>query len=112
VELREAYIGPGGVLTGSARLAQEAREREEQSRLQRDNDDRQMVLSRKLRSAEAQIMALEAEKEAAERELKAAATDNQNRQQFVLEQRAEMARSRKVNSQPKASRPKASEAGV
>ena len=112
VELREAYIGPGGVLTGSARLAQEARERDEQSRWQRDSEDRQIALSRKLRMAEAQIMALEADKEAAERELKAAAADDENRRKSALEQRAEMARSRKVDSQSKAPRPKTSEAGV
>src|SRR6266853_6014507 len=39
VELREAYLGAAGVLTGSARVAQEAREREEQSRLKRENAD-------------------------------------------------------------------------
>jgi hypothetical protein len=57
-------------------------------------------------------MALEAEKEAAERELNAAASNNEDRLKSVLEQRAEMARSRKVSSQSKASRPKASEAGA
>ena len=29
IELRDAYLGPQGVLTGSARLAQEARERDD-----------------------------------------------------------------------------------
>ena len=112
VELREAYLGPAGVLTGSARVAQEAREREEQSRLQRENADRQIAVSRKLRSAEAQIAALEAEKAAAERELKAILGEGQDRIDSSLQQRAEMARSRKINLQSKAARPKASGTGV
>jgi len=112
VELREAYLGPAGVLTGSARVAQEAREREEQSRLKRENADRQTAVTRKLRSAEAQIAALEAEKAAAERELKAIMGEGQDRLDSSLQQRAEMARSRKINLQSKAARPKASGTGV
>jgi circadian clock protein KaiC len=112
VELREAYLGPAGVLTGSARVAQEAREREEQSRLKRENADRQVAVNRKLRSAEAQIAALEAEKAAAELELKAILGEGQVRIDTSLEQRAEMARSRKVNLQSKPARPKSSGSGV
>jgi circadian clock protein KaiC len=112
VELREAYLGPAGVLTGSARVAQEAREREEQTRLQRENADRQTAVTRKLRSAEAQIAALEADKAAAERELKAILGEGQDRIDSSLQQRAEMARSRKINLQSKAARPKASGTGV
>jgi circadian clock protein KaiC len=112
VELREAYLGPAGVLTGSARVAQEAREREEQTRLQRENADRQIAVNRKLQSAEAQIAALEAEKAAAERELEAILGEGQDRIDSSLQQRAEMARSRKINLPSKAARPKASGTGV
>jgi len=112
VELREVYLGPAGVLTGSARLAQEAREREDESRLTRESEDRRLALNRKLRAAEAQILALQAEREAAALELKAAAIETEDRRNSILTQRAEMARSRKVNSSPKASRSKAREAGV
>jgi circadian clock protein KaiC len=112
VELREVYLGPAGVLTGSARLAQEAREREDESRLTRESEDRRLALNRKLRVAEAQILALQAEREAAALELKAAAIETEDRRNSILTQRAEMARSRKVNSSPKASRSKAREAGV
>jgi len=112
VALRDAYLGPAGVLTGSARLAQEAREREEASRATRESEERKLALNRKLRTAEAQIMALEAEKQAAELELKAAAKDEEDQRNSVLTQRAEMARSRKVNSSPKAPRPTAKEASI
>ena len=112
VELREAYLGPAGVLTGSARLAQEAREREEESRSKRESEDRRLALSRKLRAAEAQILALEAERQAAELELRSAAIQTEERRNAAAEQRAQMARSRKVDSSPKASRPSVREAGV
>ena len=112
VELREAYLGPAGVLTGSARLAQEAREREEESRLTRENEDRRLALRRKLHAAEAQILALEAEREAAALELKTAEIQNEYRRNSALTRRSEMARSRKVNSPSKTSRPQVREAGV
>ena len=101
VELREAYLGPAGVLTGSARLAQEAREREEEVKVKQESEDRQLALARKLRAAEARMAALEAQKVSAARELEALALEGKNRSNSILEQRAEMARSRKVRS-PKA----------
>jgi len=112
VELREAYLGPAGLLTGSARVAQEARERDNELMLKRESEDRRLALNRKLRAAEAQILALEAEREAAQLELKTAAIENENRRTSALTQRADMARSRKVNSSPKAPRPQIPEAGV
>jgi circadian clock protein KaiC len=112
VELREAYLGPAGVLTGSARVAQEARERDDEFRTQRENESRRVALSRKLRAAEAQIAALEAEKQAAVRELESAAVEVEERRNSALAQRQEMARSRKVHLRPKLARVKASEAGA
>ncbi len=102
VELKDAYLGPTGVLTGSARIAQEARELEDERRLERESQDRRLALSRTLRAAEAQIIALEAEREAAERELKTVDADIDYRRNSKTEQRAAMARSRKVNLQLKA----------
>jgi circadian clock protein KaiC len=98
VELREAYLGPAGVLTGSARVAQEALEREEELKLKQLSEDRQIALSRTLRAAEAQIVALEADRAAAERELEAIILERKNRSNSIAEQRTEMARSRKVGS--------------
>ncbi|HWD41683.1 MAG TPA: circadian clock protein KaiC [Fimbriimonas sp.] len=61
VHLRNVYLGPEGVLTGSARVAQEARERERQA-LAKESYERQRALSeRKKRALEAQIAALQAE---------------------------------------------------
>jgi len=68
IELRDIYLGPEGVLTGSMRLAQEARERsatmsreQEAERLKRQSERRRRVV-------EAQIAALKAELEADELE--------------------------------------------
>ena len=101
VELREAYLGPAGVLTGSARLVQEAREREEEVKVKQQSEDRQLALTRKLRAAEARMAALEAQKVSAARELEALVSEGKKRRNIIIEQRAEMARSRKVRS-PKA----------
>jgi len=112
VELREAYLGPTGVLTGSARVAQEARERDEETRVKRESEDRRLALNRKLRAAEAQIQALEADREAVRLELKSAGVEMERQRESALSLREEMARSRKVNSTTKASRPNAREAGA
>jgi len=106
VELREAYLGPAGVLTGSARLVQEAREREEEVKVKQQSEDRQLALTRKLRAAEARMAALEAQKVSAARELEALVLEGKKRRNIIIEQRAEMARSRKVRS------PKAAETGA
>jgi len=106
VELREAYLGPAGVLTGSARLVQEAREREEEVKVKQQSEDRQLALTRKLRAAEARMAALETQKVSAARELEALVLEGKKRRNIIIEQRAEMARSRKVRS------PKAAETGA
>ena len=52
VELRDVYVGPGGVLTGSVRLAQEAQEQAAQMARQRDTERRQPELERKRETME------------------------------------------------------------
>jgi circadian clock protein KaiC len=61
VELRDIYIGPEGVLTGSARDAQETREKREESLALQDLERRKAVGEKKRRAIEAQIIALQAE---------------------------------------------------
>jgi circadian clock protein KaiC len=100
VELRDVYVGPEGVLTGSMRMAQEAREaagaivrRQEIERKERD-------LQRKRKALDAQIAALEAEFDANEAELRQAIDEAQNREQRVQLDRAEMAQSRSNDDRP------------
>jgi circadian clock protein KaiC len=61
VELVDVYVGPGGVLTGSARAAQEAREAEEEAARREDVGVRQAVVTRKRAALKAQIEAMQAE---------------------------------------------------
>lgn len=68
IVLIEPYLGPDGVMTGSARLAAEARDRSERLRRQREIEQRRRDFLRKQASAERQIAEMRAalEAEAAE----------------------------------------------
>lgn len=61
IELRDAYVGPAGVLTGSARLSQEAQERAGQLRRDQEIQRKQTELASKRAAMEAQIVAIRAE---------------------------------------------------
>jgi circadian clock protein KaiC len=64
VSLLPAYIGPGGVLTGSARVAQEARERAEEAARRRRAEEQRRARARRRHQLERQIEDLRAELEA------------------------------------------------
>jgi len=66
VELREAYIGASGVLTGSARIAQEALENAEVLTRKQDIERRKRGLERKRNVLETRIASLNAEFESEE----------------------------------------------
>lgn len=61
IELLDVYVGPEGVLTGSMRLAQEARERVETATRQREAEQQARERQRKQKAIEAQIAALQHE---------------------------------------------------
>ena len=69
VELRPVYLGPEGVVTGSARLAQEARERAAAAARQQELERKARALTRRRRQLERQIEDLRADLEQEEREL-------------------------------------------
>ena len=94
IRLEDVYVGPEGVLTGSMRAAQEAREKagaqerkEEMRRKQRELDRRRAVL-------EAQIAALRADFKAAEEEGAMINHQDTEREQILVEARAEAAKRR------------------
>ena len=68
IELVDVYTGPGGVLTGASRIAQETRDRAEEILRRQAFEVRRRALDRKRRSLEAQIALLTAEYEEAEDE--------------------------------------------
>jgi circadian clock protein KaiC len=61
IVLREVYVGPEGVLTGAARIAQEARERERSMQQKHDAERRNMDFARRRRRVQAQIEELQAQ---------------------------------------------------
>jgi circadian clock protein KaiC len=66
----DAYIGPAGVLMGSARASQEAKERADSRALDQEIERVKRELDRKHREFEAQISVLRAQFEAEEESLK------------------------------------------
>ena len=70
IDLVDAYIGPSGVLTGAARVAQAAREKAEALASQQEAARRKRELERKRATLEQQIAGLRSEYEAEEAELR------------------------------------------
>jgi circadian clock protein KaiC len=68
IELLDVYVGADGVLTGSARLSQEAKDEAEQLLRQQEIGSKQFGLERKREAMEAQIVVLRSEFEAEESE--------------------------------------------
>jgi circadian clock protein KaiC len=94
IELADVYLGPVGVLTGSARLAQEALERSAAGARRQEIERKQRVMQRRRAALEAQIAALRAEFETEAAEM---LTDIREAEQYegqVLENRGQMAQSR------------------
>lgn len=95
IDLVDPYTGPEGVLTGSARLAQEARERAAAAVREQEIQRKQRELDRKRQLIAQQIAALRGSLEAEEEELELAHA--QAREAQVVLDRAEMARRRKLH---------------
>jgi circadian clock protein KaiC len=98
IELLDAYIGTEGVLMGSARSSQLARERAAEIERQHATARKEQELRRKQELYEAQLVALkgqyESERDAILRELE----DEQKRLSMAADQRLEMARLRKADA--------------
>jgi circadian clock protein KaiC len=94
IELRDVYVGPEGVLTGSMRLAQEARERAGEKASQLEIDRRQRELDRKRSLLEAQISVLKTEFAAQQDELTKLIEQGRSAQDRLQEERQAMAASR------------------
>jgi len=98
IELKDVYVGPEGVLTGSMRLAQESREQAAAQSRRHEIERRQRELERKRLALEAQAAALRAEFEADQEELKVLITEEQAEAEVVRQTREQMSRSRKADS--------------
>jgi circadian clock protein KaiC len=100
IELADVYLGPEGVLTGSARLSQEAREAAEVLAQQREIDLRRRELERKRQALEARIVAMRKEFEAEEEESKRIIAEDETRSEVVCHDRQKMAVSRQADGKP------------
>jgi circadian clock protein KaiC len=94
MELRPVYLGPEGVLTGSARLTQETRERAAAVARQQELERRARALMRRRRQLERQIEDLRADLEQEERELHLLIEEGRLEQEQLQADRLNMERSR------------------
>ena len=94
VELKDVYLGANGALTGSARLAQEARDAAEKVRKAQEVERHQIVLRLKRAQLKVQIAALQDELAATDREAVVVLDQAKKRSQREAGDRQEMERSR------------------
>jgi circadian clock protein KaiC len=105
VELCDVYVGPGGVLTGSARLAQEAEEQAAQLARRQEIERSQRELDRRRATLETQIAALRAEFAVQEADSLALIERYQRLEVQLDQDRVDMAGSRKADAAPPGGRP-------
>jgi circadian clock protein KaiC len=95
IELLDVYVGADGVLTGSARLSQEAKDDAEELLRLQEIGRNQFGLERKREAMEAQVLLLRSEFEAEESEALKAIGIEKARIQRITQDRARMAKNRK-----------------
>ncbi len=100
IELVDVNLGPGGVLTGSARLAQATHDRGEAVARQQGAERRRHDLERKHAALDAQIAVLRAEYEREADEVQDSVAELRQREQRTQVDRAEMTRQRKADKAP------------
>ena len=101
IALQDVYVGPEGVLTGSMRAAQEAREKVADLNRRRDAERMKRSSTRKQKALRAQIEALQAELEAEEAELDVVRVEERDTLAQQTNQQQAMARSRKADRKAK-----------
>jgi circadian clock protein KaiC len=94
IKLLPVYVGGGNVLTGSARAAQEARERAEAVERAQETERQEAELERRRTVMEARIAALRAEFAAEAEASELTVEQNRRRQRSLVDERAVMGRSR------------------
>jgi circadian clock protein KaiC len=98
IELVDVYLGEEGVLTGTARQAQEAREREAQRKRASELEHKQRAVEIKKKNLEAKIAALRAEFEMEKAEIEKSIDEDRRREQTLAGDRQARARLRKAEN--------------
>jgi len=101
IELLDVYVGSEGVLTGSARIATEAKEKAAQLMRQQEIERKQLELERKRRALESKIELLRLEFEADETEALKFIGVDEERSKTLSEFGLQMAISRKADGEQK-----------
>ena len=96
VQLSDVYSGPSGVLTGSARLIQEAQDREAEQQRRQEIQRLEARLKSRRKALQAQMAALQAQYQEEEEGLKRAIEQERLRLKDLYQQQKEMAVSRKA----------------
>jgi circadian clock protein KaiC len=102
IRLNDVYLGPEGVLTGSMRLVQEARDKAAALLRQQEAEGKLRERERKREALEACIMAMRKEFEAEEEEEKQQAAQEQTKQRILMETRQAMGGSRQADNRREA----------
>jgi len=100
LRLLDVYLGPEGVLTGSARLSQEEREKVAGTSRRQELESRRRELERERRIFEARLATLRAEHEAEKERIRQTISTSQSLGEELLQARGQMVRSRKADSSP------------
>jgi circadian clock protein KaiC len=103
IDVVDAYIGPSGVLTGSARAAQTAREKAEALASQQEAARRKRELERKRAALERQISGLRSEHEASAEELRRIDEQVGTQTRLLTTERTELGRLRQADAKVAAS---------
>src|SRR5262250_1346983 len=98
VELVDVYAGPSGVLTGSARLTQEAQERAAVVVQEQELDRKERTLERLRAAFEAELAALRAKFEAEQADLAIGIDENRSRATRLRTDRDDIAQSRAADA--------------
>jgi circadian clock protein KaiC len=97
VELKDVYVGAAGVLTGSARMSQEAREKADLLKRTQGLEFMQRELERKRNVLDAKIAALRTEFEAEEDKLKKITSEEQLSEDVRVKDRVDMGKLRRAD---------------
>ena len=97
IELLDVYLGPSGVLTGSARVAQEAGEQAEEVASKRELLRRQTEVEAQRKALEAQIAALQAQVVVQNQAIEQLTAEDQSRKALGQAERRAMAQRREAD---------------
>ncbi len=97
IRLRPVYLGPAGVLTGSARLIQESRDAAEAGIRRQEIERRKGELEQERNLYEARVAALKSELSSRSEEIQRALLELQRQESQLRDSRHDLAESRKAN---------------